>query len=64
MTPIKGPVTGNWYRRHDESRQFQVVSAEKDKDVIKIQYSDGIIQEMDFASWNQLQLHPCEAPET
>lgn len=62
MPTVQEPVAGNWYRQHDDSRRFQVLAVEKDRDVIKIQYADGAIEEMDFAAWRQLDLHLSEEP--
>lgn len=62
MTNVQEPVTGNWYRQHDDSRRFQVISVDKENDMIKIQYTDGRFEDLDFSSWRQLSLHPADAP--
>lgn len=63
MPTVQEPVMGNWYRQHDDSRKFQVVAIEKETDLIKIQYTDGSVEDLDFAAWRQLDLHLADAPD-
>lgn len=62
MSTTEDPVTGNWYRQHDDSRLFQVIAVDEGKDSIRIQYVDGDMKELDFASWKQLTLHHADPP--
>ncbi|HKK15854.1 MAG TPA: DUF6763 family protein [Gammaproteobacteria bacterium] len=63
MMNAQEPIVGNWYRQHDDSRQFQVVVVDKSKNSIRIQYPDDGTEELTFESWRQLELHPADAPE-
>lgn len=54
------PVIGNWYRAVDDS-SFEVIAVEDDS--VEIQYFDGGIEELDMASWQEMELEEIEPPE-
>lgn len=56
------PVVGEWYQGID-GMNFEVVAIDADEATIEIQYFDGAIEELDFASWTQLPMRPIDPPE-
>lgn len=56
------PVIGDWYQS-PEGLEFEVVAIDQDEGTVEIQYFDGAIEELDFASWVQLPLQTVQPPE-
>ncbi len=56
------PVVGEWYQGID-GMNFEVVAIDQDEATIEIQYFDGAIEELDFASWVQLPMRTIDPPE-
>lgn len=54
------PVIGNWYKGEGDST-FEVIAV--DDDSVEIQYFDGGIEELDMASWNEMEIEEIEPPE-
>ena len=61
MTKI-APVIGNWYK-HENGDLFEIVAMDADDGVIEIQYFDGTIEELEFDSWEQMEIEEAEPPE-
>jgi len=57
------PSIGLWYRHLDKGQRFQVVALDEADEAIEIQHYDGDIEELDFDSWHNMEIVPCEAPE-
>jgi hypothetical protein len=58
----RGVVVGEWYRSGAEP-PFEVVAVDADQETIEIQYFDGTVQEIDFDSWEQMDVQPSVPPE-
>lgn len=56
------PIIGSWYRL-DEYQLFEVVAMDRDDRTIEIQYYDGMIEELDFSTWEQSNIVETSAPE-
>ena len=54
MTEI-APAVGNWYK-HENGDLFEVVAIDAADATVEIQYFDGTIEEIDFDSWQELEL--------
>jgi len=57
------PVVGQWYENLEEDEAFQVLSVDEDSEMIEIQYEDGDIEEIDYETWQELDLEKTEEPE-
>jgi len=57
------PVVGQWYENLEEGEAFQVLSVDEDSEMIEIQYEDGDIEEIDYETWQELDLEKTEEPE-
>jgi hypothetical protein len=57
------PVPGQWYESLDDEEIFQVLSLDEDAELVKLQYEDGDVEEIDYETWQDLDLELAEEPE-
>ena len=57
------PVPGQWYESLDDEEVFQVLSVDEDAELIELQYEDGDVEEIDYETWQVLDLELSEEPE-
>ncbi len=57
------PQAGQWYEDLDTEETFQVLSVDPDEEIIRIQWPDREIQELDLDQWNEMDLELAVAPE-
>jgi hypothetical protein len=57
------PVPGQWYESLDDEEVFQVLSIDEDAELVKLQYEDGDVEEIDYETWQELDLDLTEQPE-
>ena len=57
------PIRGQWYENLEDDDLFQVLSVDEDAELIEIQYVDGDIEEIDYDTWQELDLEPTDEPE-
>jgi hypothetical protein len=57
------PVVGQWYENIDENDSFRVLSVDEDAELIKIEYLDGDIEEIDADIWAEFDLDKIDQPE-
>ena len=57
------PEPGQWYEDLDREETFRVVSVDPDEEIIRIQWLDTEIQEIDLDAWAELDLELAEEPE-
>jgi len=57
------PIVGKWYRREDDGEVFTVLSVDEDEGIIEIRSLDGDIEEIDEATWEEMELELVEDPE-
>jgi hypothetical protein len=57
------PQVGQWYEDLDTEETFKVVAVDPDEELIRIQWPDREIQELDLDQWNEMDLELATAPE-
>jgi hypothetical protein len=57
------PEAGQWYEDLDREETFRVVSLDPDEGLVRIQWLDGEIEDLDLDEWNELDLELAEEPE-
>jgi segregation and condensation protein B len=57
------PQAGQWYEDLDNEEAFQVLSVDPDEEIIRIQWPDREIQEIDLDQWNEMDLELTLPPE-
>src|SRR6202008_1722466 len=57
------PVPGQWYESLEDEEVFQVLSIDEDSELIELQYEDGDVEEIDYETWQELDLELTEEPE-
>jgi hypothetical protein len=57
------PVPGQWYESLEDEEIFQVLSIDEDSELIELQYEDGDVEEIDYETWQELDLDLTEQPE-
>ena len=62
MAKTYQPRLGDWYRSINGDK-FEIVALDEDVDTMEIQHFDGAIEEVDFDSWNEMEIVPIEPPE-
>ena len=48
------PVAGQWFEDLEEEELFLVLSVDPDEELVKIQYENGDIEEIDLDTWHVL----------
>lgn len=64
MTTEADPIIDEWYRHLDKGQRFVVVAIDEDAETIEIQDFDGTLEEIDLETWYEMDLEPCQAPES
>jgi len=57
------PQAGQWYEDLETEESFQVLSVDPDEEIIRIQWPDREIQEIDLDQWNEMDLELALPPE-
>ena len=57
------PQAGQWYEDLDNEESFQVLSVDPDEEIIRIQWPDREIREIDLDQWNEMDLELTVPPE-
>jgi hypothetical protein len=57
------PQAGQWYEDLETEETFQVLAVDPDEELIRIQWPDREIQEIDLDQWNEMDLELTAAPE-
>jgi hypothetical protein len=57
------PQAGQWYEDLDNEEAFQVLSVDPDEEIIRIQWPDREIREIDLDQWNEMDLELTVPPE-
>jgi hypothetical protein len=57
------PVPGQWYESLEDEETFQVLSVDEDAELIELRYEDGDVEEIDYETWQELDLDLTEEPE-
>jgi hypothetical protein len=57
------PTPGQWYEDLDREETFKVLSVDPDNVIVRIQWLDREIEELDLDAWHELDLDLAEGPE-
>jgi hypothetical protein len=57
------PDPGQWYEDLDSEEIFKVLAVDPDEELVRIQWLDSEIQEIDLDAWNEMDLELAEEPE-
>ena len=57
------PEAGKWYEDLDREEIFKVVSVDPDDEIVRLQWLDGEIEEIDLDAWTELDLERAQEPE-
>ncbi|MGI9246734.1 MAG: DUF6763 family protein [Steroidobacteraceae bacterium] len=57
------PKVGQWYEDLETEETFQVLSVDPDEEILRIQWPDREIQELDLDAWNEMDLELALPPE-
>jgi hypothetical protein len=57
------PEAGKWYEDLDREEIFKVVSVDPDDEIVRLQWLDGEIVEIDLDAWTELDLELAQEPE-
>ncbi len=57
------PEPGQWYEDLESEDVFKVLSVDPDEEIVRIQWLDSEIEDMDLDAWNELDLELAEEPE-
>jgi hypothetical protein len=57
------PVAGQWYEDLDSGEIFKVLDLDPDEELVRIQWLDREIEEIDLDLWNEMDLELADAPE-
>ena len=63
MSRDHNPVPGQWYENLEDEETFQVLSVDEDAELVELQYEDGDVEEIDYETWQELDLDLTEVPE-
>ena len=58
----QAPRIGDWYQAVNGDR-FEIVALDEDEATLEIQHYDGAVEELDFDSWEELEVRNIEQPE-
>ncbi len=57
------PIAGKWYENLEDEDVFKVISVDEDAELIEIQYDDGDVEEIDYETWQEMDLELSSEPE-
>jgi hypothetical protein len=56
------PHIGDWYQAINGDK-FEIVALDEDEATLEIQHYDGAVEEIDFDTWEEMELVSIEPPE-
>lgn len=56
------PRIGDWYKSINGD-QFEIVALDNDAATVEVQHYDGAVEELDFDSWDEMEIVMIEPPE-
>jgi hypothetical protein len=56
------PRLGDWYKSINGDK-FEIIALDDDAATMEVQFFDGAIEEIDFDTWNDMEVVPIEPPE-
>ena len=63
MSREHNPIPGKWYENLEDEDVFKVIAVDEDAELIELQYDDGDVEEIDYETWQEMDLEPTAEPE-
>ena len=57
------PQPGQWYEDLDTEEVFKVLSVDPDEELVRIQWLDSEVEDIDLDDWNEMDLELADEPE-
>jgi hypothetical protein len=57
------PTPGQWYEDLEREETFKVVAVDPDDAIVRVQWLNGEVEELDLDTWNELDLEQASEPE-
>jgi len=57
------PQPGQWYEDLDTAETFKVLAVDPDDELVRIQWLDFEVEEIDLDAWNEMDLELSQEPE-
>ncbi len=57
------PQPGQWYEDLDTEEIFKVLSVDPDEELVRIQWLDSEVEDIDLDAWNEMDLELADEPE-
>ncbi|NJD31577.1 MAG: hypothetical protein FIB04_06800 [Gammaproteobacteria bacterium] len=57
------PEPGQWYEDLDTEEIFKVLSVDPDEELVRIQWLDSEVEDIDLDAWNEMDLELADEPE-
>ncbi len=57
------PEPGQWYEDLESEDLFKVLSVDPDEEIVRVQWLDSEIEDLDLDLWNEMDLELAEEPE-
>jgi hypothetical protein len=57
------PTQGQWYEDLEREETFKVLAVDPDDAVVRVQWLNGEVEELDLDAWNALDLELADEPE-
>lgn len=57
------PTQGQWYEDLERDETFKVLAVDPDDAIVRVQWLNGEVEELDLDAWNELDLELSDEPE-
>lgn len=57
------PQAGQWYEDLETEEVFKVLSVDPDEELVRIQWLDSEVEDIDLDDWNEMDLELADEPE-
>ena len=57
------PTPGQWYEDLEREENFKVVAVDPDDAIVRVQWLNGEVEELDLDAWHELDLEKAQEPE-
>jgi hypothetical protein len=57
------PTQGQWYEDLEREETFKVLAVDPDDALVRVQWLNGEVEELDLDAWNELDLELADEPE-
>ena len=63
MSKQPNPEVNKWFKDNENGQLFEVVALDESDETIEIQFFDGSLEELDYDTWQAMQLTRAAPPE-